>query len=354
MQYQSASETFLGACLAPEGMSHALERIAHSVRAEAANLIFSHGTQQLGTVYSEALREHVAAYVRNDTPEDPRVARVNPSLREGFRFDQDDFTTEEMSRDPFYQDFLRPRGYGWHACALLASSPTGETINISLKRTLKQGMFDPAELIELTAQLPLIRATASISQLMGRAFESDRTALGDQYRAVFGFDEKGAAFVLHEQDETAEVLTVRHSCLFAPNPVNRPKLDAALQTAHATAREASVLVTDAIGGRWVLRVIPAALMARPWLTSLASLVVLKSLDRMQLPRPEDRARIADLFHLSATEARVATLIGQGKSVVDVATLLSSSPGTVRNHLKAVFAKTGVSRQSELTALLSRL
>ena len=53
-------------------------------------------------------------------------------------------------------------------------------------------------------------------------------------------------------------------------------------------------------------------------------------------------------------ARVAALVGQGKSVVEVAALLASSPGTVRNHLKAVFAKTGVERQSELAALLSRL
>jgi len=335
-------------------MSLALEQIAHLAGAEAANLIFSHGTQQMGTLYSESLREHVTAYVRNDTPPDPRVGRVNPSLREGFRLDQDDFTTEEISRDPFYQEFLRPRGFGWHACALLASSPSGETINISLKRTLKQGMFEAGDLVALTAQLPLIRATASISQLMGRALEPERRPLGDQYRAVFGFDDKGNAFILSEQEETAEVLTVRRGRLFAHDPANRPKLDAALENAHAIAKESSTLLSDTMGGRWILRVIPAALMARPWMTSLASLVVLKSLDRTELPRPEDRARIASLFNLSATEARVATLIGQGKSVVETASILASSPGTVRNHLKAVFAKTGVERQSELAALLSRL
>lgn len=354
MLQNSASEMFLGACLAPEGMSQALERIAHMSGAEAANLIFSHGTQQLGTLYSEALQEHVAAYVRNDTPPDPRVGRVNPTLREGFRLDQDDFTTEEIARDPFYQEFLRPRGFGWHACALLASSPTGETINISLKRTVRQGVFEQADLAALTAQLPLIRATASISQLMGRAIEADRRTLGDQYRAVFGFDEKGSAFILQEQQETAEILTVKRGRLIASDPANRPKLESALECAHAKAKEIIVLLTDTAGGRWVLHVIPAALMARPWMTSLASLVVLKSLDRMQLPKAEERALIAGLFDLSATEARVAALIGQGKSVVEVASLLSSSPGTVRNHLKAVFAKTGVTRQGELAALLARL
>lgn len=354
MLRDSASETFVGACLAPEGMSRALEQIAHTAGAEAANLIFSHGTQQLGTVYSESLREHVAAYVRNDTPPDPRIGRVNPTMRECFRLDQDDFTTEEIARDPFYQEFLRPRGFGWHACVLLANSPTGETINLSLKRTLRQGMFEPADLAALTAQLPLIRATASISQLMGRTLETGGRPLGDQYRAVFGFDEKGSAFVLREQNETTEVLTVRRGRLVACDPSNRSKLEAAIECAHATAKEIVILLADATGGRWVLQVIPAALMARPWMTSLASLVVLKSLDRMQLPRPEERALIAKLFDLSATEARVATLIGQGKSVVEVASLLSSSPGTVRNHLKAVFAKTGVSRQGELAALLARL
>jgi DNA-binding CsgD family transcriptional regulator len=354
MLHKSASETFLGACLAPEGMALALEQIAHMAGAEAANLIFSHGTQQLGTVYSESLREHVAAYVRADTPPDPRVSRVNPSMREGFRFDHDDFTTEEIAHDPYYQEFLRPRGYGWHACALLADAPSGETINLSLKRTLRQGAFDPGDLAALSAQLPLIRATASISQLMGRALEADRRPLGDQYRAVFGFDEKGSAFALRELEETAGVLTVRRGRLVACDPVNRPKVEAALECAHANAKTVAVLLTDNTGGRWVLHVVPATLMARPWMTSLASLVVLKSIDRTRLPLQEERSLIAGLFGLSATEARVALLVGQGKSIGEIAALLASSSGTVRNHLKAAFAKTGVARQVELAALLSRL
>ena len=57
------------------------------------------------------------------------------------------------------------------------------------------------------------------------------------------------------------------------------------------------------------------------------------------------------FHLTPAERRVAVLVCEGRTVGEIAATARVSAGTVRNHLKSVFAKTGVRRQAELVVRL---
>jgi DNA-binding CsgD family transcriptional regulator len=70
--------------------------------------------------------------------------------------------------------------------------------------------------------------------------------------------------------------------------------------------------------------------------------------------PLDPALVRDLLDVTLGEARVAALVGAGLQPREVATKLGIAEETARSVLKRVFAKTGVSRQGELAALLSRL
>jgi DNA-binding CsgD family transcriptional regulator len=62
--------------------------------------------------------------------------------------------------------------------------------------------------------------------------------------------------------------------------------------------------------------------------------------------------VRDLLGLTLGEARVASLVGHGLPPRDAAERLGIGEETARTTLKRVFAKTGVSRQSELAALMS--
>jgi PAS domain S-box-containing protein len=64
--------------------------------------------------------------------------------------------------------------------------------------------------------------------------------------------------------------------------------------------------------------------------------------------------VQGLFALAPAEARVAALIGSGLAPRQVAKQLGVSEGNVRTALKRVFEKVGVSRQSELVAILAKL
>ena len=70
--------------------------------------------------------------------------------------------------------------------------------------------------------------------------------------------------------------------------------------------------------------------------------------------PLDPTIIRDIFDTTLGEARVAALVGSGLPPREAAQRLGISEETARTTLKRVFAKVGVSRQSELAALLSRL
>jgi DNA-binding CsgD family transcriptional regulator len=70
------------------------------------------------------------------------------------------------------------------------------------------------------------------------------------------------------------------------------------------------------------------------------------------PKPGPPAAIlARTFCLTPSEAKLACVIARGASPYIAARELNISRETARNQLKAVFAKTGTHRQSELVALL---
>lgn len=68
--------------------------------------------------------------------------------------------------------------------------------------------------------------------------------------------------------------------------------------------------------------------------------------------PSDLAvLIADAYALTPRELQITQLLARGMSTAEIAATLVISPHTVRDHLKAVFAKAGASSRGELVARL---
>jgi len=83
-------------------------------------------------------------------------------------------------------------------------------------------------------------------------------------------------------------------------------------------------------------------------------VALITLTDLDTPGRVRRGELVELFDLTAREAEVAALVSEGLSTAKVARTLAIGEYTVKQHLKAVFGKIGISRQPELVALISRL
>jgi DNA-binding CsgD family transcriptional regulator len=72
--------------------------------------------------------------------------------------------------------------------------------------------------------------------------------------------------------------------------------------------------------------------------------------------PDSRSKTAPevlghLYDLTPAESRVVALLLEGNSIEGAAERLAIRPLTARTHLKRVFQKTGVTRQSDLVRLV---
>ncbi len=82
----------------------------------------------------------------------------------------------------------------------------------------------------------------------------------------------------------------------------------------------------------------------------AALVIIADAGSTVAPQP---AILVRLFGLTPAEAELAALMGQGLDLDDASATLGITKNTAKAHLRMVFSKTGVSRQSELVRLLLR-
>lgn len=63
------------------------------------------------------------------------------------------------------------------------------------------------------------------------------------------------------------------------------------------------------------------------------------------------ARCRARFDFTEAQARLALFLAEGGTIAEYATAMGVKLSTVRTHLKSIFAKTGVNRQTELAILL---
>ena len=349
-----AADTFLMACLDPGRMEHALAALAREAEADGAVLVHKRGDRQLPPICSHSMQRFVVDYLDGDHPLDPRIDLVNPTIHESFRVDHDDFSEEAIRRDPFYQEFLRPRGVGWNACALLTRSLDGDTVYLAFKRQLDAGPFDQERLARASTLLPLLRAAAA-SGVNAQVMATAGNPHGCGHRFVYRLHDHRHASLANGSAVQNPVFSLRDGALHATDQRNHVRIARAIERALSGGAPTAALLRDELGGRWSMRVIPAMRAGFRLETDDQAWIVLSQLDL-----PEDGSADAfiplgvDLFDLSRAEARVAYWIMRGDSVATIAQRLSSKPGTVRNQLKAVFHKTGATRQVELAALLARL
>lgn len=92
---------------------------------------------------------------------------------------------------------------------------------------------------------------------------------------------------------------------------------------------------------------------REWSFGFEARAILSVLSLRELG-DEGKEHMKMLLRLTGSEAEVATMIANGSSRKEIATLRGTSEGTVGSQLKAIFQKAGVEREAELVALLHRL
>lgn len=353
---RSATDELLAAATVGEGWEQALLSLAVAASARGVAIIRNRNRKLVAAISNADIAEPLANYMKGRAPPNSRQVRVSHDAVPGFRIDFDDYTRVQLDRDAFYQDFLRPAGLFWHANARLDYEP-GEELAISFKRALKTGPYELEQARILDTILPDVKAAARIAhRLLDAEASGVARLLHNRGDAVFELDAWGRVHRVHGfDDHDRQPLRILGGRLMAAHETSRVRLDTAVTAAtRPPQRTALTALRNAAGEPYYLQIVPVRGLARDVFHATAAVAVLVArtprLSRVTI----DRFITHDLFGLTEREVEVAALLAEGLSLVEIAGVLRIQPGTVRNHLKSVFEKTGTSRQGELVALLARV
>ncbi|MGE0715704.1 MAG: helix-turn-helix transcriptional regulator, partial [Alphaproteobacteria bacterium] len=305
----------------------------------------------IGTPESDAL---IQAYVSLPSPmPNPRLVRGFDHRIAGFQQDLDIFRPEEMAADPFYRDFLRPRGYGW-CVGTFIELPDGDRMVVNMERRRDDGPFTDETVRRLDLFRPHIARAAMLSARLGleraRATADALNAVGLPAAVLRAGGRIAAANAGLEALMPAAIVERRHRIALAD-----PRADALLATALESIgplhEGAAGLVRSLpiAGGEahppLILHLVPVRGVAQDIFVRTAAILVVTPVEPREIPPIERVLQV--LFDLSPAESRVARGIGSALTVEEIATAGRVSRETVRNQLKAVLQKTGTSRQAEL-------
>ncbi len=272
----------------------------------------------------------------------------------GFLSDLDVCTEAELAVDRVYQEFLRPAGVGWTAGTVLPL-PSGELLIFDLNRSISRGPFEPAAIARLDRLRPelaraalagsrlgleRVRAAAETLSLIGipaavLAPKGRVIAMNDEFERLAGQYETGARDRLRLRDRAADQLLAGAIARFGEGE---------------TTSVASIPVAGVAGApATVFHLIPVRRQAHDIFASADAILVGTPITAPAAPLTE---MLNVLFDLTPAEGRLARAIFEGQTLREAARAWGLSEQTLRGRLKAVFAKTGTSRQADLVRLLN--
>lgn len=369
--FVAAVEAVYSAAAAPARWPQALQSIADCSGDVGAILIYQRDDGSYGTIGSPALDAARLEYDRDEWwRQDVRFSRSVPRgyfARTDAITERDVVTSEEIETHPFYAKFLRSHGLKWFGAVSISPDPHVAAA-LSVQRSQDKAPFSDAELAVIARLGRHVENALRLGVRLINA-EGSQQALTDVLArlgvGVFLLDATGRVIFANAAAEQicGGELSVVQGRLTAQAAASQDALRSAIARANLdddattlTAPPQRVLVPgQGQGGFLAIHILPVR--AEPGdgvETLLIDVSAIAVVTRAQPGEPADPALVRDLFGLTLAEARVAALIGAGLAPRNASLTLGISEETARTTLKRVFAKVGVSRQSELTALLSRL
>jgi DNA-binding CsgD family transcriptional regulator len=313
-----------------------------------------------------ALKDYVEnGWNRRDLPAIRAVER-GLWLRRDAMTDRHAVSDIEIATDPFYTEFLARHGLG--RIGTVAVSPNPHVgMAISVQRNARER--PPFSDAELTILLRLGRHAENSFRLSTRLLDAElvKIGLGEALNrlsiGVFALDSLGRVVFSNSAGDRLldDSMTLLHDRLLIGSAPERAALEAAIEQMTSTApddvtREPKPILIHRQKAERPLAIyaLPIAMASHPaaqFLTNARAIVL--AIDP-EVGGPLDPTILRDLLGLTLGEARVAALVGTGLSPRETAEKLGIAEESARTTLKRVFSKVGVSRQSELAALLTKL
>jgi DNA-binding CsgD family transcriptional regulator len=354
--FKTLEEDFAEAALDPTLWKKALDAVTAKTGSYGAVLIPTTGAALRTLPFTDSMSSSLEAYVRDGWHlRDERYRGIAKMSQLGVVDDLDIFSPDTIAKHPYYQEFLAPHHLRWFAGIKVCCGD--DLWCLSIQRTIDQNPFSQSEKDQLARLSRQLSTSAAIAKALGasaatgvlEAFEISNTAvlLINRHANIFKVNASAQRLLVDD-------VQIKRGKLVSSDEKSITNLNNAvynlLQGREAGLAEAVALHRK---GRRPLVAYAARFssMTANALADCQALVIL--IDPEPGPRPLE-ATLRSVFRLSEAEARIAVQLGSGESLDAVADVLGVGKETSRTHLKSIFAKTGVHRQAELVAILSRL
>jgi DNA-binding CsgD family transcriptional regulator len=309
---------------------------------------------------TRSLENFVAAYLRDGWyKEDIRRERRHKQRRESIILDQDLVTPQEAECLPFYQELLKPHGLGYGASLRFGSHDRGWSL--SLQRATAQGPFGADEIALMKDVVPhLQQSGATALTLAMRHDQGIMSGLGSMRSAAALIDRRGE--VLSYTPEFARFigdgLVLRNRRLATELSRQDRKLQALVECGLRAVHEAGDCAPARLqimrgGARrpLIAAIMPLRRSAMDVFSAAGALLTVVDPGE-PLAVPEDI--LATDYALTPAEIRLAVRLADGTRLSVVAEALGMSYQTARTHLKQIFSKLDVHKQSEMVAQIRSL
>lgn len=349
--------------------SHFVESFAEEFQAKLATflLVYRQTPELSVSCFVGATNEEYRTFVEKWAVEDPWVQWMQQNeYAEGvIRRSNEICPDEELEETRYYKEFLAPRD--WHyGCGVVVKRTEHYEALLSFLRPKALGPLRDEELETIGFLVPhLQRAVRTHSRV--RRLETEREAylehINQMRNGFFLVAETGMILLANKAGQEIldrrDGLVAREGRLRAVNRIEESHLAEAIRKSSLGVEAGSDLragfaISRGVGELpyWML-IWPIYREAGTLIGSARPTATILVIDPERRPKLEEE-RIAKLFGLTAAEARLACRLTEGEDVVEASSALGVSPHTARTHLKRIFSKTGVRRQSELIALVLRL
>ncbi|AXQ28753.1 helix-turn-helix transcriptional regulator [Solimonas sp. K1W22B-7] len=288
------------------------------------------------------------------------------SLKEGEVMTPEELIGKQWLEGPMYQDYLRPQDVRY---VLGADVYTPEGIECRLRATRGHGSLPFGEQDKALFRyiLPHLKRSIQIQSKLD-SLECERQMLaGTVNRMLLGvISLSQTGEILEINDEARRILAERDGLWRGPNGLqadnadDRRELQRLIQRGlgHGSGAVAGGMVeampVSRPSGRARLSLVVKAVPGADWCDARrrpAAVIFLRDPDCNTAPPSLDLVR--RLLGLTRVESRMALLLAEGSTLDEAAELMNIRRNTARTHLRSIFCKTGVTRQTMLVRLLLR-
>jgi DNA-binding CsgD family transcriptional regulator len=366
-KFLAAVDAIYTAATEPALWPQALQASADVFDDVGANLLWRRDDGSLGVILSPGLSPQSATeYHDKWWPQDIRAHR---SVERFFQnpgnalTDRHVVTPKEMDCHPIYTEFLSKQGLQWVAGTFVSPDPR-TFVSMSIQRAIGKVPFSDDELDVLSKLAIHVERSLRLSIRLLEA-ELSNVGLGEALArigiGVFALDSLKRIVFSNPAGERllGDGLAVVNQRLLAS--AHASELNALIERmiranpADIAESPKPILIPRRRAERplavYVLPIANSISPAVEFLTHTRAIVLVIDPSGSE---PADPTVVRDLLGLTLSEARIASLVGSGLSPASAAEKLGITEETARSALKRVFAKTGVSRQNELAALLAKL